>query len=90
MQNYDKKKTVSCMYQFNIFIYFDFTFIYSSGVLQLYSDKWKTENNPLTLVNISSLLAIQSFPNWGLYATGKAARDMLMSVIAKEHKVNEY
>ncbi|KAI7901776.1 uncharacterized protein BX663DRAFT_571010 [Cokeromyces recurvatus] len=36
------------------------------------------------IVNISSLLAVQAFPNWGLYASGKSARDMLLKVIAKE------
>ncbi|CAO3642639.1 unnamed protein product [Cunninghamella echinulata] len=60
----------------------------NSGVLQLYGNKWKTENNQLTLVNISSLLAIQPFSNWGLYATSKAARDMMMGVISKEHKTD--
>ncbi|KAI8647447.1 hypothetical protein BD408DRAFT_408570 [Parasitella parasitica] len=37
-----------------------------------------------TIVNISSLLAVEAFPNWGLYATGKSARDMLLKVVAKE------
>ncbi|KAI8979851.1 hypothetical protein BDF20DRAFT_872038 [Mycotypha africana] len=37
-----------------------------------------------TIVNISSLLAVQPFPNWGLYATGKTARDMLLKIVAKE------
>ncbi|KAI7876248.1 NAD(P)-binding protein [Lichtheimia hyalospora FSU 10163] len=41
---------------------------------------------PITLVNISSLLGIQPFANWGLYATGKSARDMLLGVVAKEHE----
>jgi sepiapterin reductase len=30
-----------------------------------------------TIVNVSSLLAVKAFPGWGLYAAGKAARDML-------------
>ncbi|KAI9498062.1 hypothetical protein BDB00DRAFT_755268 [Zychaea mexicana] len=38
----------------------------------------------LTIVNISSLLAVQPFANWGLYASGKAARDMLLRIVAKE------
>ncbi|KAJ1968033.1 hypothetical protein IWQ62_001495 [Dispira parvispora] len=37
-----------------------------------------------TLVNISSLLAVQTFPYWGFYATAKAARDSLTKVIAQE------
>ncbi|CAO3613185.1 unnamed protein product [Mucor hiemalis] len=38
----------------------------------------------MTIVNISSLLAVEAFPNWALYATGKSARDMLLKVVAKE------
>lgn len=38
----------------------------------------------MTIVNISSLLAVQAFPNWALYATGKSARDMLLKVVAVE------
>ncbi|RCI03800.1 hypothetical protein CU098_011894 [Rhizopus stolonifer] len=38
----------------------------------------------LTVVNISSLLAVQAFSHFGLYATGKSARDMLLQVLAKE------
>ncbi|GAA5795424.1 hypothetical protein HPULCUR_000781 [Helicostylum pulchrum] len=38
----------------------------------------------MKIVNISSLLAVQAFPNWALYATGKSARDMLLKVVAVE------
>lgn len=38
----------------------------------------------MKIVNISSLLAVQAFPNWGLYATGKSARDMLLKVVTVE------
>ncbi|KAI9478810.1 MAG: hypothetical protein EXX96DRAFT_595926 [Benjaminiella poitrasii] len=41
----------------------------------------------VTIVNISSLLAVQAFPNWGLYASGKSARDMLLKVVAKEERI---
>ncbi|KAJ1678652.1 hypothetical protein EV182_003616, partial [Spiromyces aspiralis] len=37
-----------------------------------------------TIVNISSLLAIEAHPYWSLYSTVKAARDHLMRVVAKE------
>eukprot|EP00747_Dinoflagellata_sp_TGD_P178965 gnl/TRDRNA2_/TRDRNA2_28947_c0_seq1.p1 gnl/TRDRNA2_/TRDRNA2_28947_c0~~gnl/TRDRNA2_/TRDRNA2_28947_c0_seq1.p1 ORF type:complete len:302 (-),score=50.05 gnl/TRDRNA2_/TRDRNA2_28947_c0_seq1:69-974(-) len=40
----------------------------------------------LRFVNVSSLLAVEVFPSWSLYATGKAARDMLMRCIAEEAK----
>jgi len=37
-----------------------------------------------TIVNVSSLLAVKPFPGWGLYAAGKAARDMLHAVVPTE------
>uniref|UniRef100_D3ZT59 Sepiapterin reductase n=1 Tax=Rattus norvegicus TaxID=10116 RepID=D3ZT59_RAT len=37
-----------------------------------------------TVVNISSLCALQPFKGWGLYCAGKAARDMLYQVLAVE------
>lgn len=42
-------------------------------------------NSPcVTVVNISSLCAIEPFPTMGVYCTGKAARDMFYNVWAKE------
>ncbi|KAL6051595.1 Adenosine kinase [Balamuthia mandrillaris] len=38
----------------------------------------------LTVVNVSSLAALQPFPEWGLYCAGKAARDQFHAVLAKE------
>ncbi|KAF9901967.1 hypothetical protein EC991_005457 [Linnemannia zychae] len=40
------------------------------------------------VVSVSSLLAVQPFSNWGLYAAGKAARDRFLGVIALEEKGN--
>lgn len=37
-----------------------------------------------TVVNISSLCALQPFKGWGLYCAGKAARDMMFQVLATE------
>lgn len=37
-----------------------------------------------TVVNISSLCALQPFCSWVLYCTGKAARDMMFRVLADE------
>uniref|UniRef100_A0AAY4B132 Sepiapterin reductase n=1 Tax=Denticeps clupeoides TaxID=299321 RepID=A0AAY4B132_9TELE len=37
-----------------------------------------------TVVNVSSLCALEPFPTWVLYCTGKAARDMMFRVLAKE------
>ncbi|KAI8372068.1 hypothetical protein EDC96DRAFT_439219 [Choanephora cucurbitarum] len=38
----------------------------------------------LTIVNISSIVAVKAFPYAGLYSTGKAARDMLLQIVAAE------
>lgn len=37
------------------------------------------------IVNVSSLLAVQAHPCWGLYAMHKAAREMFLNVLASEH-----
>ncbi|XP_047425433.1 sepiapterin reductase a [Mugil cephalus] len=37
-----------------------------------------------TIVNITSLCALQPFCSWVLYCTGKAAREMMFRVLAKE------
>lgn len=37
-----------------------------------------------SVVNISSLFAVQALPNWVLYCTAKAARKMMFSVLAVE------
>ncbi|KAI9256443.1 sepiapterin reductase [Phascolomyces articulosus] len=62
-----------------------------SGFIRLFYPKAEEEEDTirpiapqLTLVNISSLLAVEPFANWGLYATGKSARDMLLRILAKE------
>jgi len=43
-----------------------------------------------TIVNISSLAAVQPFDSWGLYAAGKAARDMIHRTLAIEEEEREY
>ncbi|KAJ1936243.1 hypothetical protein FBU59_005116, partial [Linderina macrospora] len=40
----------------------------------------------ICVVNISSLLAVMAFSNWGLYAAIKAARDQLLKVSAIENQ----
>jgi len=63
-----------------------------SGFIKLFREPQASDESPfppdLTIVNISSLLAVQAFPNWGLYASGKAARDMFLKVVAAEEKDN--
>ena len=48
--------------------------------------KWADElqHTRTTIVNISSLLAIQAFPSLALYSAGKAARDQYHVAMAKE------
>ena len=43
-----------------------------------------SRSQKIHIVNVSSLAAIQAFESWGIYCAGKAARDMLYKVIAKE------
>ncbi|KAI9277748.1 hypothetical protein BC943DRAFT_332528 [Umbelopsis sp. AD052] len=63
-----------------------------SGFIKLFREPSSSDESAfppdLTIVNISSLLAVQAFPNWGLYASGKAARDMFLKVVAAEEKDN--
>ncbi|XP_068705638.1 sepiapterin reductase-like [Montipora foliosa] len=37
-----------------------------------------------TVINVSSLMAVESFSHFSFYCTGKAARDMMCQVLAKE------
>lgn len=45
---------------------------------------WYSKVPAKVIVNVSSLAAIQAFPSWGVYCSGKAARDMLHKVLAEE------
>lgn len=42
-----------------------------------------------TVINISSLAALQPFVTWGNYCAGKAARDALFKVLALEENESE-
>lgn len=42
------------------------------------------EGSNCTVINVSSLMAIESFSHLSLYCTGKAARNMMCQVLAKE------
>lgn len=54
----------------------------SSYFAKLMQDSQK--NTTATLVNISSLLAVEAFPTMGIYSAGKAARDQYHATMAKE------
>jgi sepiapterin reductase len=47
-----------------------------------------TLKTPCTIVNISSLVAVQPFPSLGLYSAGKAARDSYHTAMAQEGNTN--
>ncbi|EDK99121.1 sepiapterin reductase [Mus musculus] len=53
----------------------------TSGTLNAFQD---SPGLSKTVVNISSLCALQPYKGWGLYCAGKAARDMLYQVLAAE------
>eukprot|EP01118_Nematostelium_gracile_P008839 TRINITY_DN2945_c0_g1_i1.p1 TRINITY_DN2945_c0_g1~~TRINITY_DN2945_c0_g1_i1.p1 ORF type:complete len:255 (+),score=77.27 TRINITY_DN2945_c0_g1_i1:41-805(+) len=58
--------------------------VFNSKVLRKFDDN-------IILVNVSSLCALKAFHSVGIYSLGKAARNMLMSIIdveAKEDKKN--
>lgn len=44
----------------------------------------KSSTTPVTIVNISSLVAIADFPTFGIYSAGKCARDKYHGILAKE------
>uniref|UniRef100_A0A8C2WD78 Sepiapterin reductase n=1 Tax=Chinchilla lanigera TaxID=34839 RepID=A0A8C2WD78_CHILA len=57
------------------------TLCLTSGVLKAFSD---SPGLSRTVVNISSVCALRPFKGWALYCAGKAARDMMFQVLAKE------
>jgi len=63
------------------------TSAFSSTFLKDTQEAFPKETYPehkTVIVSISSLLAVQAFSNWGLYAAGKAARDRFLGVMALE------
>ncbi|KAG0099783.1 hypothetical protein BGZ93_006002 [Podila epicladia] len=75
--------------------YFDFNVISLVGLCSTFlkgtQAAFPKETYPehkTVIVSISSLLAVQAFSNWGLYAAGKAARDRFLGVMALEEKSN--
>uniref|UniRef100_UPI003AACE37D sepiapterin reductase-like n=1 Tax=Centroberyx gerrardi TaxID=166262 RepID=UPI003AACE37D len=53
----------------------------TAGVLQAFPQRPGLRR---TVVNVTSLCALQPFPSWVLYCTGKAAREMMFRVLAEE------
>ncbi|OLY84672.1 Sepiapterin reductase [Smittium mucronatum] len=76
--DYDSVSEISSYYSINLV---SFTANVSQLVKYLHSNQFQS----VTLVQISSLLAVKPYPYWSLYASAKAARDMLFGVIAQEY-----
>ncbi|XP_016144647.1 sepiapterin reductase a [Sinocyclocheilus grahami] len=53
----------------------------TAGVLRMFPQRTGLTR---VIVNVSSLSALQPFPSWVLYCSGKAARDMMFRVLAEE------
>ncbi|XP_059905922.1 sepiapterin reductase a [Gadus macrocephalus] len=53
----------------------------TAGVLEAFP---RREGLRRTVVNVSSRCALEPFLSWGLYCSGKAARDMMFKVLAME------
>ncbi|XP_072110920.1 sepiapterin reductase-like [Mobula birostris] len=65
--------------------YMDFNFTSATCLTALLLKAFpRRENFRRTVINISSLCAIQPFKSWSLYCAGKAAREMVFSVLAAE------
>ena len=53
----------------------------TSQFFKVFSD----ESRQRTVIQMTSLRALQPFANWSSYCTGKAARDMLVKCLAEEN-----
>ena len=64
----------------------NYYYYYGRGATSTTTNEHDNNNNntSLTIVNISSLVAIADFPTFGIYSAGKAARDKYHALIAKE------
>ncbi|KAG0368746.1 sepiapterin reductase [Gamsiella multidivaricata] len=72
---------------FNVVSFVGLTSAFLKDTLGAYP-KEQYPGHKTAIVSISSLLAVQPFSNWSLYAAGKAARDRFLGVIALEEKAN--
>ncbi|KAI8319583.1 NAD(P)-binding protein [Martensiomyces pterosporus] len=84
----DLSKTVDQYTESEITAYVHLNLVSYSALTARFLEYAKTlaHADRIAVVNISSLLAVVPFPNWGLYAAIKAARDQILKVVALEHK----
>ncbi|PVU89183.1 hypothetical protein BB559_005202 [Furculomyces boomerangus] len=85
IEEYNNLNEISSFYNLNVV---SFMFILSRlldfGKRTLQRQKLGNGGGLVRVIQISSLLAVQAFPCWGLYASAKASRDMILAVLAKE------
>ncbi|XP_062410080.1 sepiapterin reductase a [Sardina pilchardus] len=76
-------KSFTDVHEVNAYLSFNVSSALSltAGVLEVFPRRQELRR---CVVNISSLCAVQPFPSWVLYCTGKAARDMMFRVLAAE------
>lgn len=76
-------KSFTDMHEVNSYLSFNISSALSltAGVLEVFPRRQELRR---CVVNVSSLCALQPFPSWVLYCTGKAARDMMFRVLAEE------
>lgn len=57
-----------------------------TNLLMCYYDQNLLATTKLTLVNMSTLAALQPFPSWSLYCAMKASREMFFKTLAIERE----
>ncbi|KAJ2840555.1 hypothetical protein FBU31_000318 [Coemansia sp. 'formosensis'] len=84
----DLSKTVDQYTEEEVTEYTAVNFVSFAALTSRFLARAKTVPNVerIAIANISSLLAVMPFANWGLYASIKAARDQLLKVVALENK----
>ncbi|PVV05239.1 hypothetical protein BB560_000240 [Smittium megazygosporum] len=78
VDEYDDIEQISRYYNINLV-----SFVALNSMLLRWA--MQTQSKKILVVQISSLLAVKAFPNWGLYASAKSARDQLLAVAAEEN-----
>lgn len=61
---------------------------FTSEILKKFLSDGFGHDVKLSIVNVSSLCAIEAFDSFGIYSAGKAAREMFHKVVANENKSN--
>ena len=76
VSQFEDEKEIESYYSFNLFS----MIVLNTQFLRVFND----ESKKRSVIQISSLGAVQPFKTWGYYCSGKAARDMIMRSLALE------